>query len=358
MNTEARFYNGVSSASIPVFVTNDPQNQQLIVEVAEGELPLTILYKDIEITHSESMLFVFSFGVNPKRIIEIKNKEFRDEFLKFNKSKKGGILYHRLISGGMKMYILFTLFVIGFCTLAYFYVMPFLAENAVELLPRSFDKKLGDVATAHFIEYEDADSLASVKANEYLKEMIPADAHKFHITVLKRKEVNAFALPNGEIFVYHTMLNKLKSSDEFAGLLAHEMSHVNNRHSVKLMAKNLSGYLVLSLLLNDVNGIMTIILDNANSLQQLAYSRSYETDADLSGFKILREQKINPNGMVSLMKILKAEEDLEIPGFISTHPVTSERINYLTKEIKNKPYSYTPNTKLELRFQALKQSTK
>jgi Zn-dependent protease with chaperone function len=358
MNTEARFYNGVSSASIPVFVTNDPQNQQLIVEVAEGELPLTILYKDIEITHSESMLFVFSFGVNPKRIIEIKNKEFRDEFLKFNKTNKGEILYHRLLSGGMRMYLLFTLFVIGFCALAYFYLMPFLAENAVELLPRSFDKKLGDVATAQFIEYEIQDSLASVKANSYLKEMIPDEAHNFHITVLKSKEVNAFALPNGEIVVYRSMLNKLKSSDEFAGLLAHEMSHVNNRHSVKLMAKNLSGYLVLSLLLNDVNGIMTIILDNANSLQQLAYSRGYEMDADLSGFNILREQKINPNGMVSLMKILKAEEDLEIPGFISTHPVTSERINYLTKEIKNNPYSYTPNTKLETSFQALKQIIK
>lgn len=358
MNTEARFYNGVSSASIPVFVTNDPKNQQLIVEVAEGELPLTILYKDIEITHSESMLFVFSFGVNPKRIIEIKNKEFRDEFLKLNKSNKGGILYHRLISGGLKMYILFTVFVIGFCSLVYFYLMPFLAENTVKLLPSSFDKKLGDIASEQLIEYETKDSLSSVNANNYLREMIPDDVHKFHITVIKSKEVNAFALPNGEIVIYNSMIHKMKSSDEFAGLLAHEMSHVNNRHSVKLLAKNLSGYLALSLLLSDVNGIMTIILDNANSLQQLAYSRTYETDADLSGFKILKDQKINPNGMVSLMMILKTEEELEIPGFVSTHPVTSERINYLTKEIKNNPYSYTPNSKLELSFQALKKSTK
>ena len=56
--------------------------------------------------------------------------------------------------------------------------------------------------------------------------------------------------------------------------------------------------------------------------------------------------KINPKGMIDLFEILQKEHSVNIPGFLSTHPVTSDRITYIKKHIKNHPFSFTPHPEL------------
>ena len=149
--------------------------------------------------------------------------------------------------------------------------------------------------------------------------------------------------------------SKINKQSELAGLLAHETAHVTHRHSMKILCRSIAGFLVVSLLLNDVNGIMASIAQNANSLQNLSYSRGFEKEADISGFELLRSRRIDPHGMISLFEVLKRQEKTTLPGFLSTHPVTQDRIDYLNTKIKEDPYSFENNLQLENAFSMLKQ---
>ncbi|WP_395057879.1 M48 family metallopeptidase, partial [Flavobacterium sp.] len=139
-------------------------------------------------------------------------------------------------------------------------------------------------------------------------------------------------------------------------LIGHEVSHVNNRDSMKMLCRNLSGYLFVSAILGDTNGIMAIIGDNANTLQSLSFSRKFEHQADVEGFKILTANHVNPKGMSNLFKRLQEDKSaLSIPEFLSSHPITNERINDIDKLIKSKSFVVKDNPKLKTLFQEIKQ---
>ena len=188
--------------------------------------------------------------------------------------------------------------------------------------------------------------------------MAPELDPRYRITVINDEMVNAFALPDGRIMVYTGILRKMDKQEELAGVLSHEISHVEHRHSMRLLTRSLSGYLLLSLLLNDVNGIMTVLVDNAHNLQNLSYSRKFEEEADLSGLDLLRQHKIDPQGMVELFKILSKEHDIEIPGWLNSHPVSEDRIKYIREKIKQHPYTPVVHADLDTIFQQLKNQLK
>ena len=72
----------------------------------------------------------------------------------------------------------------------------------------------------------------------------------------------------------------MKSYDQLVALLGHEVSHVNNRHSIKILTRNLAGYMMISLVFSDLNGIMSVLAENAQQLRSLSYSREFEEEAD------------------------------------------------------------------------------
>ena len=170
--------------------------------------------------------------------------------------------------------------------------------------------------------------------------------------------MNAFALPDGHIVVYTGILNQMQHYDELVGLIAHEAIHVNNRHSMKMMCRNLSGYIFVSAVLSDVNGVMAIIGDNVHSLQSLSYSRQFEREADKEGFYLMKKNQVNPKGMTNLFNRLQANSDNLVPEFLSSHPITKERLNYITRLIKFNSYPVVEHPHLEELFKKLKVSHK
>jgi predicted Zn-dependent protease len=123
---------------------------------------------------------------------------------------------------------------------------------------------------------------------------------------------------------------------------------------MKMLCRNLSGYLFISAILGDVNGIMATIGDNVNTLQSLSFSREFEHQADVDGFEILTQNKVNPKGMATLFERLKDKNQLSIPKFMSSHPITEDRIAYINKLIKSKSFPFEENPKLKSLFQELK----
>jgi predicted Zn-dependent protease len=102
---------------------------------------------------------------------------------------------------------------------------------------------------------------------------------------------------------------------------------------------------------------MTLLIDNAHNLQNLSYSRKFERQADLTGLALLQKHRIDPQGMVRLFELLSKEQEIEIPGWMSSHPVSKERIQYIREKITSSPYPVTRHPELQYLFNQIKKST-
>ncbi len=350
MQTEAKFFNGVSSKPIDVTLHLLISEKKLLIIVPDKE-ELYIPFVEINITHRDREMMMLSIG-QPSCTLEIRNPNFSKIFLA-EQVNNGTIWYHKLLNTGWKAYLLFASIVVTIIAAVYFLGIPFIAENALTILPRSIDKAIGEKVFEQVSESETIDTISSKLLTNYYTLLNSSAEKKYTFIVIKKDEINAFALPDGHIVIYSGILLKIHHQSELAGLLAHEISHVTHRHSMKILCKSVAGYIVISLLMNDVNGIMASLAQNANSLENLRYSRSFEKEADISGFEMLHLNQIDPHGMVSLFQVLKRQEKVDISGFLRTHPVTQDRIDYLTAKIKKEPYPYLNNLQLEHAFGVL-----
>jgi Zn-dependent protease with chaperone function len=214
------------------------------------------------------------------------------------------------------------------------------------------EQKLGNSAYNSIIATETIDSVKTQEARAFANKMLLSDKYKLHIVVIKEKLVNAFALPGGTIVITTGIIKHMNSPEELAALLGHEVTHVNNRHSLRSMLKNMSVSAATSL----VFGNSSSIINGAAYLNQLSYSRGLEAEADKTGIELLRRNHVNPIGMVKLMEDLQAQEKIQPVGFLSTHPLTKERIKAAKKVIQQLPAAdYPPREDLEQIWKQLKQ---
>ena len=109
--------------------------------------------------------------------------------------------------------------------------------------------------------------------------------------------------------------------------------------------------LFVSAILGDVNGVVTVLGQNAAELQNLSYSRNLEDEADRMGLSILLENRIDTTGFIELFSTLNENNSFEIPEFLSSHPVTTARISDMKKRIKG--LKYTENSDLKSLFQQI-----
>jgi predicted Zn-dependent protease len=165
----------------------------------------------------------------------------------------------------------------------------------------------------------------------------------FHFKVVNSPILNAFALPGGYVYVTRGLLAYLNSEAELAGVLGHEIGHVNARHAVRQYTQA-AGYQIAS-------GVLSIFVPQTRNLGQLAdviflgisrgYSREYELEADQLGIKYAALAGYDPAGvqsfLTSLERIDKATNEKTYHGLFSTHPETKTRIDKVIEEIKNNP---------------------
>lgn len=164
-------------------------------------------------------------------------------------------------------------------------------------------------------------------------------------TEKKNEEVNAFALPGGPVFFYTGLLKEMKTEDQIAAVLAHELTHVRKEHWAYAYADNTKRKLGLTILLtigranNDLFNIAGVTDDLIFSLP---YSRKHENEADALGCDMMIKAGYNPQGMVDTFEILrKATGGGKPPEFLSTHPDDAGRIKRIQERIaKMGPRSY------------------
>lgn len=350
--TNSVFYDGASSTPQEVSLIFDDEKLVLLFESSE-ENQYSWRVEDVNLDVVGNKTNITNVRYPFQKLIL--NDQTLVETIATTKKKNGSFdLYQQLIHFGPKFYFAIAILILGIIGLSYVYVIPWVAEKAVVLIPKEYDDKLSDGFLLKNVIFKDKDSIASINLNLFAKELALNNTKPLKFSVINAKEINAFALPDGNIVVYSGILDEMKSYDELVALLGHEVSHVNNRHSMKAICRNLSGYIFISVILGDANGVMAVIGDNANNLQSLSFSRDFERQADEDGFGILKSNKINPKGMSTLFSRLKDHSLGIVPEFLSTHPLTEERIRFVEKMIKENPYSYDDNPRLQSLFNKIK----
>jgi predicted Zn-dependent protease len=199
-------------------------------------------------------------------------------------------------------------------------------------VPLSTEQKLGEMvwkqqqAQLKLVE----NTAANAAVQQIGSTLTEGSRYSYRFFVARDSSVNAFAIPGGTVVVHTGLIEAAKTPEELAGVLAHEVQHVEQRHSLRAMAQSLGTLAALGLVFGDVSGLAQI----AAGLSQLSYSRDAERDADEKGLATLKAARIAPQGMVRMFETLaKESEGANPPAFLSSHPATAERIARLKAAI-------------------------
>ena len=168
----------------------------------------------------------------------------------------------------------------------------------------------------------------------------------WHFFIVDSKEVNAFAVPGGYVYVNRGLIERSDKMDEVAGVLGHEIGHVVRRHTVKQMEKEQGANvgITLACVLTGVcnSQVAGAAINIAGGAVFARFSRSDEAEADQEGFNNVVRAGISPEGMVSMFQKLLEERKSRPAGveaWFLTHPLEEDRITAIQTRINQLPPS-------------------
>ena len=140
--------------------------------------------------------------------------------------------------------------------------------------------------------------------------------------------LNAFAVPGGYMYFYTGLIKFLDSEDQFTGVMAHEIAHVDKRHSTQTITKQYGlSFMIEMLLGNNENAYVQIASDLASGLASLSFSRKHEYQADEYAVKYMYSTAYDARGVKGFFE--KLEGAPQPPTFLSTHPSPEDRIEQI-----------------------------
>jgi len=167
---------------------------------------------------------------------------------------------------------------------------------------------------------------------------------EFHYSfqVVNVREINAFALPGGPMYVNRGMIEAARTEGEVAGVMAHELSHVALRHGTAQATKatkyeigTLLGAVVGSIIGGNVGSAVAQGTQFGLGTAFLRFSREFERDADLLGSHIMAAAGYNPLEMASMFKTIEKQGGSGGPQWLSDHPNPGDRYEYITREAQS-----------------------
>ena len=233
----------------------------------------------------------------------------------------------------------------------YVWGIPALAVAVAARIPVAWEEQLGAAAIANLTSIhrrcETPEQLAALEQIvERLTDSNASSPYRYRLTVIASDMPNAFAAPGGYLLVTSELLRFADRAEEIAGVLAHEIQHVEHRHATRLLVRELSMRTLVSLALGDLRGLGSAI-DTAGRLGALRYQRADETAADRGAVPMLIASRIDPRGMVTMLqKMQAASRGFTPPPYLSTHPAIEERIaalDALTAQTPGMPVPLLPD---------------
>lgn len=356
MSFQANFFDGKSSKTYKATVIVNSVSWKIIYEdelLGQKE----ISWKINSIQKSEVFtkgLIVFKYGDTfPFQKIESSDKQFIEYISNSDHKNLNNKIDTWLHKSTFKSILLLLVLIIGFAIGMYSYVIPNVAVSFAKNLPKKYVKDFGNYAFRVLSPDLKIDEIQSQNLQNFVDEMELNNEFPLTVYVAENKQLNAFALSGGKFVIYTGLLEKIETEHQLSALIGHEVSHIENRHILKSVARNVSGSIFMSILLGDVNGAATILGENAHNFMKLSHSRTLEKEADTFGLKIMKNNNLDQHGMAELFEIIKNESSVDVPTFLSTHPMLKDRIDY-SKEIANTQKNFQENTILKNKWNIIK----
>ena len=192
---------------------------------------------------------------------------------------------------------------------------------------------LNDQRTEDFVE----------RIGEHLVEEIPAEFRepqfRYSFDVVNLREINAFALPGGPMFLHRGMIQAARSEGEIAGVMAHELAHVVLRHGTAQATKGQKfqlGAIAGQVLGAVIGGRAGAVVSQGSQIGLgtyfLKYSREYEREADLLGAQMMARAGYDPREMAHMFQSIEKQGGGSGPEFLSDHPNPGNRVQAINRE--------------------------
>ena len=226
-----------------------------------------------------------------------------------------------------ELLIVIAVFVIGWIGFTFLKLKPEAPEIAISL---ENENKLATILLDNFLSSvnvieTDTVNMAVFEIKKRLLDGVELTEYDYHFFVIENDEVNAFATLGGNIFINSGLLKFASNPEEVSAVLAHEIGHVEKRHVVNKLVKEMG----ITILFSIISGADPVLVSEiAKQAISSVFDRSQESEADQYGLKLLENSSINPRYMSTFFRKLKKEygdygEQLE---FLMSHPNLNKRI--------------------------------
>ncbi|PID48308.1 MAG: hypothetical protein CR967_00570 [Proteobacteria bacterium] len=229
--------------------------------------------------------------------------------------------------------IISLVFIIGFIIFTLTYGSSWTAKIIANSMSQSAYESLGNVSfeflEEHYLEPSELDGKIKEKIRLSFKKIAPPNAklHFYKSPILKE---NALALPSGDIIMLDDLV--LKDQDKslmgIVGVLAHEIGHIEEKHSMQNIIKTSIVGFLSAYFIGDFSGTLASL---GAGIVSLSYSREFEQEADKKAISIMKQHNYPITPLIKLFEALKKEEHES--KLFSTHPLFKERIDFLKKSI-------------------------
>jgi predicted Zn-dependent protease len=219
------------------------------------------------------------------------------------------------------------------------------------------ERRLGE-SIMRDIRFREPSYLDDPELSEYLGNLgnrltrVSGARQDFEFFVLRDPTINAFALPGGFVGVHTGLINSADTESELASVLSHEIAHVTQRHIARMFGQQqqmqmplmvaIAAAILLGRSRPDLGSGAAAALQAGAVQTQLSYSRDYEREADRVGLQGLEAAGFDTRAMAvffdKLQRSTRVNDDGTIPGYMRSHPVTTERIADVQNKAANYPY--------------------
>jgi beta-barrel assembly-enhancing protease len=198
---------------------------------------------------------------------------------------------------------------------------------------KQLDKKFEDQG----LVYKDAEANSHLDriGRSLLKSEVQLENVEWRFRILRDPSVNAFAMPNGSIYVHTGLLARMEHESQLAAVLAHEIIHVRNRHSYRNFRSYRKKTLTINLLsaaagLTGLSGL-DLAAQFILTISIIGYTRELEKEADLEGARLMLASPYNAQAIIGALECLQNQYEVDLDGepFYGDHPKLKDRISYL-----------------------------
>ncbi len=220
-----------------------------------------------------------------------------------------------------------------------FLVLGVTTDWAVAKTPINVENWIGHLALDEFPADENQaleQRLQALLAS--LPEDSPLHQYDFHVFLDESDTVNAIALPGGNIVVYAGLLNQVKSENELAMVLAHELGHFAHRDHLRGLGRGLGITLATTMIFGQGSSASNLVAKTLLTFQT-KYSQGQESAADQFGLDLLNRRYGHAGGATDFFSRLTQDAGSQLPYLLASHPHPQVRIDALNERIRRQHYA-------------------